>query len=228
MEMQCSSSKAVIIVAGGVGKRMGGDLPKQYHLLRSKPILIRTLEAVHKSAPDANIVLVIAKEMFEFWNKMCEDYDCKIKHKLAEAGKERFFSVLSGIKALEKENIDLVAVHDGVRCFVNKEIFDNCFSAAEEFGAVVCACKSIESVRYKNNAVNRDEVYLVQTPQCFKYDILKKAYETPYQLSFTDDASVVEALGEKIHIVEGNRKNIKITTPLDFKIADCFIDEGEY
>jgi 2-C-methyl-D-erythritol 4-phosphate cytidylyltransferase len=226
--MQCSSSKAVIIVAGGVGKRMGGDLPKQYHLLRSKPILIRTLEAVHNSAPDAKIILVIAKEMFEFWNKMCKDYDCKVEHKLAEAGKERFFSVLSGIKALEGEDIDLVAVHDGVRCFVDKEIFDNCFLTAKKFGAAICACTSIESVRYKDNAVNRDEIYLVQTPQCFKYEILKKAYESPYNVSFTDDASVVEALGEKIHIVEGSRKNIKITTPLDFKIAEFFINEGEY
>jgi 2-C-methyl-D-erythritol 4-phosphate cytidylyltransferase len=226
--MQCSSSKAVIIVAGGVGKRMGGDLPKQYHLLCSKPILVRTLEAVHKSVPDAKIVLVIAREMFDFWEKMCKEYDCRIEHTLAEAGKERFFSVLSGLNALENQEIDLVAVHDGVRCFVNQEIFDSCFCAAKEFGASVCACKSIESVRYQNNAVNRDDVYLVQTPQCFKYDILKKAYATPYKDSFTDDASVVEAIGGKIHIVEGNRNNIKITTPLDFKIAEFFINEGEY
>lgn len=226
--MQCSSSKAVIIVAGGIGKRMGGDLPKQYHLLRSKPILIRTLEAVHSSVPEAKLVLVIAKEMFSFWKEMCAEYGCNIEHTLAEAGKERFFSVLSGLKALENEAIDLVAVHDGVRCFVNKEIFGNCFSVAKEFGSAVCACKSIESVRYKNCAVNRDDVYLVQTPQCFRYDIIKKAYDTPFNPIFTDDASVVEFIGESVHIVEGNRDNIKITTPFDFKIANCLIDEGKY
>ena len=226
--MQCSSSKAVIIVAGGVGKRMGGDLPKQYHLLRSKPILIRTLESVERAVPDAKIVLVIAKEMFGFWQNMCQEYSCQTKHILAEAGKERFFSVLSGLKALEGKNVSLVAIHDGVRCFVNKEMFENCFSAAENFDAAVCACRSIESVRYKDCAVNRDDVYLVQTPQCFKYEIIKKAYETPYKDSFTDDASVVEAMGEKIHIVEGNRRNIKITTLLDFKIAELLINEGEY
>ena len=101
-------------------------------------------------------------------------------------------------------------------------------SAAENFGAAVCACRSIESVRYKDTAVNRDDVYLVQTPQCFKYEIIKKAYETPYKDSFTDDASVVEAMGEKIHIVEGSRRNIKMTTLLDFKIAEILINEGEY
>ena len=121
--MQCSSSKAVIIVAGGVGKRLGADLPKQYLPLRSKPILIRTLENVYKAEPNATIVVVIAKEMYEFWQEMCEKYDCKVKHILAPAGKERFFSVLSGLKALEKKDISLVAIHDGVRCFINKEIF---------------------------------------------------------------------------------------------------------
>lgn len=226
--MQCSSSKAVIIVAGGVGKRLGADLPKQYLPLRSKPILIRTLENVYKAEPNATIVVVIAKEMYEFWQEMCEKYDCKVKHILAPAGKERFFSVLSGLKALENKNISLVAIHDGVRCFVNKEIFENCFKSAQEFGAVVCACKSIDSVRYKNKAVDRADVYLVQTPQCFKYEIIKKAYETPYKDCFTDDASVVEAIGEKIHIVEGSRENIKITTPFDLKIAESILDEREY
>lgn len=226
--MQCSLSKAVIIVAGGVGKRLGGDLPKQYQLLGLRPILIRTLETVHDAVPNATIVLVIAKEMFNFWQDMCREYNCTIKHILAEAGNERFFSVLSGLKALEDKNIDLVAIHDGVRCFVDKPIFDNCFQSAKEFGAVVCACKSIDSVRYKDCAVNRDEVFLIQTPQCFKYDIIKKAYETSYDISFTDDASVVEALGEKIHLIEGSRKNIKITTPFDLKIAECLINEREY
>ncbi len=226
--MQCSSSKAIIIVAGGVGKRLGGDLPKQYLLLKNKPILVRTLEAVHRSVPDAKIVLVIAKEMFSFWQEMCKEYSCKVEHILAEAGKERFFSVLSGLKALEGKNVSLVAIHDGVRCFVDKEIFENCFAKAEEKGAVVCACKSIESVRYKENAIDRNDVYLVQTPQCFKYEIIKKAYETPYKESFTDDASVAESIGAKIHLVEGCRENIKITTPFDLKIAECILDEREY
>lgn len=226
--MQCSSSKAIIIVAGGVGKRLGGDLPKQYLLLKDRPILIRTLEAVSKAEPNATIVLVIAKEMFAFWQDMCREYSCEVKHILAEAGRERFFSVLSGLKALEGKNIDLVAIHDGVRCFVNKEIFENCFAKAEEKSAVVCACKSIESVRYKGKAVDRNDVYLIQTPQCFKYEIIKKAYETPYQDCFTDDASVVEAMGEEIHIVEGSRENIKITTPFDLKIAQSILNEREY
>jgi len=226
--MQCSSSKAIIIVAGGVGKRLGGDLPKQYLLLKDRPILIRTLEAVHRAEPNATIVVVIAKEMYDFWQEMCEEYSCKVEHILAEAGKERFFSVLSGLKALECKNISLVGVHDGVRCFADREIFENCFAKAEEKGAAVCACKSIESVRYKETAVNRNDVYLVQTPQCFKYEIIKKAYETPYKDCFTDDASVVEAIGEKIHIVEGSRENIKITTPFDLKIAESILDEREY
>lgn len=226
--MQCSSSKAIIIVAGGVGKRLGGDLPKQYLLLKDRPILIRTLEAVHRAEPNATIVVVIAKEMYDFWQEMCKEYSCKVEHILAEAGKERFFSVLSGLKALECKNISLVGVHDGVRCFADREIFENCFAKAEEKGAAVCACKSIESVRYKETAVNRNDVYLVQTPQCFKYEIIKKAYEIPYKDCFTDDASVVEAIGEKIHIVEGSRENIKITTPFDLKIAESILDEREY
>ncbi|MBR5254748.1 MAG: 2-C-methyl-D-erythritol 4-phosphate cytidylyltransferase [Bacteroidales bacterium] len=226
--MQCSSSKAVIIVAGGVGKRFAADLPKQYLTLRSRPILIRTLEVVRKSVPNATIVVVIAKEMFAFWQELCAEYNCNVEHILAEAGKERFFSVLSGLKVLENKNIDLVAIHDGVRCLVTEEIFENCFKSAEGFGAVVCACKSIDSVRYRNEAVNRNEIFLVQTPQCFKYEIIKKAYETPFKESFTDDASVVEANGEKIHIIEGSRENIKITTPFDLKIAECILDEREY
>ncbi len=226
--MRCSSyRKAVIIVAGGAGRRMGSDLPKQYLLLGKRPVLIRTLEMVHASVPQARIVLVIAGDMFEYWRALCKEYACEVPHVLAKAGKERFFSVKAGLDSLDFSDEDLVAVHDGVRCFADKRMFDDCFLQAERYGAAVCACRSVESARYDGKAIDRNKLFSVQTPQCFKYGILRAAYNQEYDSCFTDDASCVEALGTRITMVEGERKNIKLTTPLDFLMAKGLLDAGE-
>lgn len=225
METQCLSYKRyAVIVASGAGKRMGLELPKQFLLLEDKPILLHTIEAVHNADKDCEIVLVLNKDYISYWQKIVEQYKIEIKHRVVCGGSERFYSVKNAIESIEDECEDavLVAVHDGVRPFC-KDVFLPCFKLAEEKGNAVCAVKSIDSVRLVENdcskAIDRNFVYMVQTPQCFKLSSLKKAYQQEYKTAFTDDASVVESIGEKINICEGDRKNIKITTPLDMEIA---------
>jgi len=221
-----SLTKYVVIVAGGSGTRMGAEVPKQFLLIQGKPILMHTLN-VFANIPSVNeIVLVLPESQIEHWNSLCIKHHFTVKHTVTKGGETRYQSVKNGLMQISNPDA-LVAIHDGVRPLISEEVIENCFMAAEKYGNAIPVVKPVESVRIQEGGnsfiADREKVLLVQTPQVFKVSIIKKGYETPYQSSFTDDASVVEFMGEKIHLVEGNRENIKITTPLDLKIAETLM-----
>ena len=213
--------RTVIIVAGGKGLRMGGDLPKQFIPLQGKPVLMHTIETFHKWDSAACIVLVIPEEHDSYWKMLCEELNFTISHHVVYGGETRFHSVRNGLREVEGEA--LVAVHDGVRPFVTPEVITSCFDAAEASAAAIPVVPMIESVREvtgeESHPFDRNRLCIVQTPQVFNSEILRKAYEQPYDERFTDDASLVEASGHLIRLVEGNRENIKITTPMDLQYA---------
>lgn len=222
----------MIVVAGGKGLRFGSEIPKQFLPIGGKPILIRTIEKIKQAISDINIILVLPKEYKDYWQLLISEYGFSIEHKIVDSGDERFFSVKNGIDAIEDENA-IIGVHDGVRPFVGLEVVRECMLVAEKLGIAIPAIKPVETVRlgrtensaHKSSSFDRNEVFLVQTPQCFDAKILKKAYSQSFDKSFTDDASVVEKLGYGINLVKGNRENIKITTPLDIVYAEILIDE---
>jgi len=220
--------KQVIIVAGGKGERMGSDLPKQFIVVVGKPVLMHTIEKFHSFSDKMKIVLVLPEPYIEYWKSQCEKFGFKIAHRVVEGGKTRFHSVKNGLNTIDGNS--LVAVHDGVRPLVSYETLERVFSRAGKKGNAVPVVPVNESVRKrkrnKSKTVNRKNYFLVQTPQCFTSEILKKAYEQDYNENFTDDASVLEAMGIKIHLVEGNEENIKITRPFDLKMAECLLREG--
>lgn len=226
--MQCSSyKKYVIIVAGGSGRRMHTAKEKQFLPLGRSVVLLETLKAVHEAVPEARLIVVLPEGRFDLWRSLCREYSCDIKHELVRGGSERFFSVREAVNAIEerKDGNALVAIHDGVRPFADKEIFDRCFEAAAKSGAAVTCIDCTDSVRYENKPLERAKVKLVQTPQCFDAALLKRAYSQAYDPKFTDDASLVENMGISVSLCEGKRENIKLTTPLDFMIAKCLTDE---
>ena len=211
-----------VIVAGGKGLRMGGDVPKQFLPIGGKPALMHTIEAFRRALDDVEIVLVLPAEQHDYWQKLCKDYKFHSPELIAKGGETRFHSVKNGLALLPNDIEAVVGVHDGVRPFVSKETIRRCFAAAAEGKAVVPVVAVVETVRQilpdgKSVTRPRDEYRLVQTPQVFPLDLLQKAYEQPYSEAFTDDASVVEAFGKEITMVEGNRENIKITTPSDLR-----------
>lgn len=221
----------VIIVAGGKGLRMGADLPKQFIPVEGKPVLMYTLEAFSEWDPSAVLVLVLPEEHQEYWKMLCREIGCTASHHIVNGGDTRFHSVRNGLEFLaeelgisaERKEKALIAVHDGVRPFVAEEVIENCFANAEQEGNAIPAIPIVDSLREVtdegNRPVNRADYFAVQTPQVFHSDILLRAYTQSYVKDFTDDASVVEAMGETISMVPGNRENIKITTPFDLMIA---------
>lgn len=211
-----------IIVAGGKGLRMGGDVPKQFLPINGKPILMHTIEAFRKGLNGIEIILVLPADQHEYWQKLCKDYNFCSPELIAKGGETRFHSVKNGLALLPDDEDAVVGIHDGVRPFVSKETIQRCYATAAGGRAVVPVVPVVETIRQilpdgKSITRPRDEYRLVQTPQTFPLVMLKKAYEQPYSETFTDDASVVEAMGEEILMVEGNRENIKITTPSDLK-----------
>ena len=214
--------KHIIIVAGGKGLRMGGEIPKQFLPICGKPVLMRTLEAFHAYDSAIHIVLVLPVSQQAYWKELCAEYHFALPHDVADGGETRFHSVLNGLAKIEGEG--LVGVHDGVRPFVSQEVITRCYEEAAEKKAVIPVIGVVETVRHlvddESVTVPRDQYKLVQTPQVFDLALLRKAYHQEYTDMFTDDASVVEALGEKVHLVEGNRENIKLTTPFDLKLAE--------
>ena len=212
--------KTVIIVAGGKGLRMGGDLPKQFMPLRGKPVLMHTIEVFYRWDATVDLISVIPEEHVSYWNMLCKELNFTIPHRTVYGGKTRFHSVCNALQDCS-ESKGLIAVHDGVRPFVDWGVISSCFDAAESYGAAIPVIPVIESVREVNGdesrPFDRNRLCIVQTPQVFHADILQKAYEQPYDERFTDDASVVEASGHPIRLVQGNRENIKITTPMDLK-----------
>lgn len=214
--------KYIIIVAGGKGLRMGGDIPKQFLPVCGKPVLMRTLEAFHAYDASMHLILVLPVSQQAYWKQLCEEYQFDLAHEIADGGETRFHSVKNGL-ALVKED-GLVGVHDGVRPFVSREVIARCYEEALSLKAVIPVIGVVETVRHLteegSETVPRDHYKLVQTPQVFEVALLRRAYQQEYTELFTDDASVVEALGEKVYLVEGNRENIKLTTPFDLKLAE--------
>ena len=214
----------VIVVAGGKGLRMGGSIPKQFVPVKGKPVLMRTLEAFHAYDPQMELIVVLPADQQAYWQQLCADYDFTLPHRVATGGATRFHSVQNGLAQIP-DGEGVVGVHDGVRPFVSAKVIARCYTQAATGSAVVPVIDVVETVRHllgekESETVPRDYYKLVQTPQVFPVSLLKRAYAQVYTPQFTDDASVVEALGEQIVLVEGNRENIKLTTPFDLQIAD--------
>lgn len=209
---------AVIIVAGGKGLRMGGNIPKQFIVVDGKPILMHTIERFHNFDSTMQLVVVLPKDQHDYWNGLCQQYGFDIPITIADGGKERFHSVKNGLACVHPR-CSLIGVHDGVRPYVATEVIQRCYEAATANGAAIPVVDVFETLRHitpdGSHTVPRQDYKLVQTPQVFQADLLRRAYEQPFTPSFTDDASVVEALGHNITLVEGNRENIKITTKED-------------
>ena len=214
--------KHIIIGAGGKGLRMGGDIPKQFLPICGKPVLMRTLEAFHAYDASMHLILVLPVSQQAYWKQLCEEYQFDLAHEIADGGETRFHSVKNGLSLVKEDG--LVGVHDGVRPFVSQEVIARCYEEALSLKAVIPVIGVVETVRHLSEegseTVPRDQYKLVQTPQVFDSVLLNQAYQQPYTELFTDDASVVEALGKEVHLVEGNRENIKLTTPFDLKLAE--------
>ena len=217
----------IIIVAGGKGLRMGSDIPKQFLPIGGKPVLMRTLERFREYSKDIQIILVLPEAQQAYWHELCQEYHFDVEYTLANGGQTRFHSVQNGLVKVPDDAIGVVGVHDGVRPFPSIEVIRNCYTTAREKKAVIPVIPVVETVRHlegeQSKTVPRDAYRLVQTPQTFDIQLLKAANRQPYNDGFTDDASVVEAFGYNITLVEGNRENIKITTPYDLKIAEVLI-----
>ena len=218
----------VIIVAGGKGLRMGSDIPKQFLPIGGKPVLMRTLERFREYSPALQIILVLPKAQQEYWKELCQKHNFTVAYQLADGGETRFHSVQHGLALIPDDAEGVVGVHDGVRPFPSIDVINNCYETARTAKAVIPVIPVVETVRHLDNApsshtVPRGEYRLVQTPQTFDIQLLKAANRQSYNASFTDDASVVEAFGFDVTLVEGNRENIKITTPYDLKIAEVLI-----
>ena len=217
----------IIIVAGGKGLRMWSDIPKQFLPIGGKPVLMRTLERFREYSKDIQIILVLPEAQQAYWHQLCQEYHFDVEYTLANGGQTRFHSVQNGLAKVPDDAIGVVGVHDGVRPFPSIEVIRNCYTTAREKKAVIPVIPVVETVRHlegeQSKTVPRDAYRLVQTPQTFDIQLLKAANRQPYNDGFTDDASVVEAFGYNITLVEGNRENIKITTPYDLKIAEVLI-----
>ena len=217
----------IIIVAGGKGLRMGADIPKQFLPVGGKPVLMRTLERFREYAADLQIILVLPEAQQDYWRELCQQYHFDVEYTLANGGQTRFHSVQNGLALIPDNAEGVVGVHDGVRPFPSVEVIRNCYETAREKKAVIPVIPIVETVRHLKDetsvTVPRGDYRLVQTPQTFDIQLLKAANRQPYNDGFTDDASVVEAFGFDVTLVEGNRENIKITTPYDLKVAEVLI-----
>lgn len=215
----------VIIVAGGSGLRMGVSTPKQFLNLHSKPVLMHTITKFYEFDLKLNIILVLPNEHFSTWESLCDKFDFHVKHKIVAGGDTRYQSVKNGLAVVSSPG--LVAVHDGVRPLVSKQLIDNSFKEAQKNGNAIPCIEVNETVREVfengNKQLNRNNIKLIQTPQVFKTEILKQAYGLPFSVEFTDDASVIEKAGYKINLINGEKQNIKITTELDLKMAECLL-----
>ena len=219
-------TRTALIVAGGKGLRMGSELPKQFLHIGNKPVLMHTLEAFHRYDADMELVVVLPREQQAYWKQLCQEHGFTIEYTLADGGDTRFQSVKNGLMLIG--GLGVVGVHDGVRPFVSQEVIARCYETAEVKSAVIPAIDVLETLRHLTSkgseTVNRDNYKLIQTPQVFDVTLLKQAYAQTYSSRFTDDASAVEALSVPITLVEGNRENIKITTPFDLKVGEVLLE----
>lgn len=230
----------IIIVAGGKGLRMGGDIPKQFIPIAGKPVLMRTIERFREYSPDLQIILVLPKAQQDYWHQLCEEYQFSVEFQIADGGETRFHSVQNGLRLIPDDEQGIVGVHDGVRPFVSVEVIQRCYETARTAKAVIPVVPVVETLRRIKDDntptlvgvgevggynVLRSDYRLVQTPQTFDIQLLKQANQQQYTEQFTDDASVVEAFGHTVTMVEGNRENIKLTTPFDLRIAEVLVNE---
>jgi 2-C-methyl-D-erythritol 4-phosphate cytidylyltransferase len=235
--------KYCIIVAGGTGRRMKSAIPKQFLLLEGKPLLMHTMERFHSYDSSIEIILVLPVGHHHLWKKLVDEHNFGIGHRLAAGGEERFHSVRAGLELVRQASRDaehdeagvhgtgpvpvmnesLIAVHDGVRPLVSHDTIWRCYADAEEFGTAIPFIEPADSVRViegdDSRPLPRTVVRLIQTPQVFRSSLIMNAYDRDFDPSFTDDATVAEAAGIKVHLTHGNRENIKITTPEDLAVA---------
>jgi 2-C-methyl-D-erythritol 4-phosphate cytidylyltransferase len=218
--------KYAIIVAGGIGSRMKVNMPKQFLLLKNKPILFYTLDTFLKSFSDLQIILVLPQDYMAAGQDIINEYFSSDRIKITVGGSTRFQSVKNGLQLITEESI--VFVHDGVRCLLSVDLIHRCYQSAVEYGSAIPVINSKDSVRLVlekgNEALERDRVKLVQTPQTFQSKILLPAFAVDYLDQFTDEATVVEAFGMKVHLIVGEEQNIKITQPIDLLLAECIIN----
>jgi 2-C-methyl-D-erythritol 4-phosphate cytidylyltransferase len=214
-----------LIAAGGSGKRMGTDIPKQFLELAGKPVLMHVIERFTRFDKSINIIVVLPESQLDNWEDLKTRYSFSVPHTAVAGGPSRFYSVKNGLQYVEENS--LVAIHDGVRPLVSTETIKNCFDAAGKFGnaiPVICPSDSLRMITQKGNIpVDRQYLRIIQTPQIFNAKLIKKAYLQEYSPEFTDDATLLEKTGESIHLVEGNRENIKITNPEDLVIAEALV-----
>lgn len=214
--------KYAVLVAGGSGTRMGGDLPKQFMLLKDKPVLYYSLKAFLDAFEDLEVILVLPADYTRMGQEIIDAYFDNERINIAEGGDTRFQSVKNGLELIREESV--IFVHDAVRCLVSKQLIFRCYETALSTGSAVPAIASKDSVRILtadgNDAVDRNTIVLIQTPQTFHSKILLPAFNIDYKDKFTDEATVVEAFGLKVSLVEGEDNNIKITRPLDMFIAE--------
>ena len=208
--------------------RMGGDIPKQFMKIGGEPVLMHTLRRFREYSEKLNIILVLPHDQQGYWQQLCQQHHFDVEHQVVDGGETRFDSSKNGLSAIPDDAEGVVGIHDGVRPFVSVEVIDRCFETARDEYACIPVLPVTDTLRYidphgggKN--VMRSDYRIVQTPQAFDIALLKQAFNRPYQESFTDDASVVEALGCQVQMVEGNRENIKITTPFDLAVAETLM-----
>ncbi len=217
--------KYVLIIAGGLGKRMNSSIPKQFIPIAGKPVLMHTIAKFKNYDPKINILVIIPRVHIRLWKDLCQEFGFAIEHQIISGGKERFYSVKNGLKQVPKDS--LVLIHDGVRPLVSNETIERVVSTSIEKGNAIPFMDITQSVRKlskgKSKAINRKDLKVIQTPQGFHSDLIKDVYAKRYRKSFTDDASVLEASGYEINLVKGNNKNMKITSSIDIHIVECLM-----
>ena len=218
----------VVVVAGGKGLRMGTDIPKQFLPVKGKPVLMHTLERFHACGLPMQIILVLPREQQEYWQSLCKEYYFQVPHQIANGGLTRFESSKNGLALIPDDADGVVGIHDGVRPFVSAEVIRCCYDTARKTGAALPVLPVTDTLRKVDgndggHNVLRSNYRIVQTPQTFDIQMVKQAFNQPDNEAFTDDASVVESIGQKVTMVDGNRENIKLTTPFDLKVAECML-----
>ncbi|HOR75673.1 MAG: 2-C-methyl-D-erythritol 4-phosphate cytidylyltransferase [Bacteroidales bacterium] len=220
-------NKTVIIVAGGSGKRMNYGIPKQFITLSGLPILMHTISRFYHSCKDIDIIVVLPPDHIGTWSRLCSEHSFFISHRVVKGGSQRFYSVTNGLEYIGTG--ELVAIHDGVRPLITKELIMHGYETASTFGSsipVIPLPGSLRKIEGNHSySIDRNHYCLVQTPQTFQSELIIKAYSQPYRKEFTDDASVYEAAGFQVHLIDGISENIKITLSMDLKIANVLIKD---
>jgi 2-C-methyl-D-erythritol 4-phosphate cytidylyltransferase len=220
--------KIALIVAGGNGTRMNNEIPKQFLFIKNKPVLYYSIKAFFDAYEDIEIILVLPEEHIGKGQEVIDGYFDSDKFKIAPAGRTRFHSVQNGLSLIDEKEA-IIFVHDGVRCLLTSALINRCYEAALENGTAIPGVASKDSVRLVtddgNKALNRDQVRIIQTPQTFHSKILLPAYAIDYKDHFTDEATVVEAFGLKVNLIDGEKENIKITIPSDLFVAEFILEE---